>query len=92
MLKDAVVLHRLGTLLQKRSRVIEVDRHGQLGDVFADGVFDDGPDAHLHVWVFEPGQLHALTRFELFQGYFVAELGQSDCVLVIVDSRRLLTH
>jgi len=60
-----VVLHGLGTLLQKRGRVVEVNWHANLGYVLADVVLDDRPYAHFHVWVLQPRQCRSLSRLSL---------------------------
>jgi len=63
LINNIIILHRLRTSLQQTRGTIEVYWHGQLRNILANGILDDGPYAHFDVGVFEPGKLGSFEWF-----------------------------
>ena len=61
--KDVNVLHALCTLLQKASRIIEIDWCAHVREIFSNAVLQNRPQARPCLRVFQPRQCISLQRF-----------------------------
>ena len=87
LVENEAVLGRTAHLLEETEGLVEVDWHRDLREVFPYGVFQHGPDADLHLRVFEEGQFLSHWEREWMRASYLYQL-----IAFLFFKERILEH
>ena len=89
-IQDEEVLGWAAHLLEETKGLVEVDRHSHLREVFTDRVFQDGPNADLHLRIFKERKFLSVWKGEWMGAS--RRLDDLTLFLFLLFKNRILKH